>query len=245
MNPETPSQSRPIPENITMKGSRMLWGRPLDTWQLVVFWLWAIAAVTGGIAVTTSFLSSVLSYFISKEAEKEAAIEITKGQALAAEANERASLANERTALLERDKVRLERRLVMSTRPRALSDEQCNSITKALKPLIPRLDGKLSVASASDSECNQLASSFITLFRSGGIKLVNPGPDATAYQITVQRILEHDLFIRFKPGEANESLALELRGKLHDSGIRTNCGPDPRPFEGELQLIVCPRTFED
>lgn len=73
----------------------MLWGYPLQFWQTIVFWLWAIAAFTGGVAVAASFGSSVISYYISDATETAATIEINRAKVEASRANEAAGAANQ------------------------------------------------------------------------------------------------------------------------------------------------------
>lgn len=109
----------------------MLWGLSLQFWQTVVFWLWAIAAGTGGIAVAASFGSSIISYYLSEETQTAADREIAKANATAGTANEAAGNAYKRAAELALE-VEQERSA------RLVIEERVNTQGEQVKGLMPR-----------------------------------------------------------------------------------------------------------
>ncbi|MET3485990.1 hypothetical protein [Methylobacterium sp. 1973] len=160
------------------KGAVMLWGFSLQFWQTVVFWLWAIAAGSGAIAVAASFGSSVISYYISDETQRKADADTSRANATAetaradaARADERAGLANEaaakaneRASQADLARAQLEARLA----PRRLTNEQMQLLREALDREPSRKE--IDVISEGSPETNYFATQFVDFFKSLGLK---------------------------------------------------------------------------
>jgi hypothetical protein len=78
-----------------------MFGFSLPVWQQVVFWLWGITALGGGVAITAALASSVISYYISDEITKDANLKISKAATTAANAQTK---SNETGIELEKER---------------------------------------------------------------------------------------------------------------------------------------------
>lgn len=171
----------------------MLWGFSLQFWQVVVFWLWAVTAVGGGVAVVAALGSSIISYYVTAETEAAAKVEIGNAKAVAGQANESAGKSHERAASLEkeaanarlrqeelaRDNLKLQQeieatrqqanRIEMRVAPRTLSAAQKEQILQTLGSS----GGKIAVIMAinSDPEASAYGDQIVSALKDAGISI--------------------------------------------------------------------------
>jgi hypothetical protein len=169
----------------TAKGQSMLWGSPLEFWDLWGVRLLFIGAVVGVGGLALSALSAYVLYRVADVAQKDlvaetsrAATELTaaqadieKSRAEIAQANEGAAKANEsalKLQLLLNDEIR-------KNAWRRLSKEQHDVIAEAVSRALPL---KVSMGfDGNDPEASMYASDLIKAFEDGGAT-VHPQPSA-------------------------------------------------------------------
>lgn len=216
-----------------------MWGYSLQFWQVVVFWLWVVAAVGGGVAVAASFASSIVSYYISDATQKDADREIAKANASASSANEAAGKANVRAGQLglqvEQEKTR-RLQLQKSMQWRTLTKEQCavfasyiasNPISKIVFISTVRTDPEAYAFASSILRCIEIA------------KIENVG---------ISRDYESAVGVRILSTKAGDQIKV-LENALLLSGIDLIGGDSSGHFEDSdaIHLVVgskMPVTFE-
>lgn len=107
-----------------------MWEESLSHWKAVSSWAAIIAAIAGGISVTSAFISGIVARRVSEVVQRESNERIFVAVQRAAEANAKAAEANEKAEQERLARVRIEEKLA----PRSLSQSQALALRDKLKP---------------------------------------------------------------------------------------------------------------
>ncbi len=180
-----------------------MWGYSLQIWQSVVFWLWTITAVGGGVAVAGSLLSALVSNSISEETQKQADTRVAQANTEAVKARSEAAQAAAVAALANEQTTKLEGELALAKLETA------------------RIQETVKWRTVSADSANILASQLQGLPFSITVKIQPSDPEAVAFGYVLHKVLQ-DIGVNVKQ--------LTLTGEMFFFGVQLS-GPNGEGLE--------------